>query len=673
MTCIQQIETNKVYSLLLLANDVLQRSRDQVRIQYVAEFAKYIPPAFDLATQRNPSQVQQYERLLHIWQERQIYSNNFMTKIRTSINEISKRAPLLPPPPSSSSTVKKSQHHASSTVDYSATPSFDDEDEGDFASFSNNNNADNSSNNLLGEATENITYQRNNISSVASSSPVSPQHSFHSGGRHPSTTSSTVYSSEDSAVDNLVSGTVLNALQDSHRRFRIGLGLKPVVQQNALFTEVNSVLSKSSNILSSPSLSSIDPLLPHRFKQILSTHDTSEKVIHELDDRLIEIDNTEKLALFTLAYAQMNQRRREAVIGKLVETTVVHETRLKTIDEELEEITKLTNNLEELQNSVNDGKTVRIRKTFGTTNSNPATMGNNSSSLSSIPARRSSYPGLTSTVESATIIENSSTTGSEINRVTDYDEEENSISTFEYIIPSSTGGNEEEIVYETNDYGDINSGTNDDGNEIEEENNEDNASSSSLSGGGGLSGSLAQQQALLNSTNNYYDPTQETVTIQPRHRHLQPTSDYYNVSNTLSASKSSSSATTISVARATTTTTSTTDIAKLLGGGNRAKKRTRSSGYSGFATVDVEQEESDEDDEYILALQGSSTTRVGLTTNVDGEEDNDNNGEPKGKRPAFVFDINAAAQGKLDNTEWDPVRQIYVPLNEPDANESWRD
>ena len=621
MTAIEQSESSKLYPLLLLANDVLQRSKDQVRMQYVAEYANYLPAAFNLSVQRSITQFTQIERLLNIWQERQIYSANFMTRIRTTITETSKKIPV-PPPPSVKPITSNPPTTSSitSTVDYSAAPSFDDDDEDDIK-YSND-----VGNNLLGEATESIPSNHHTHSSTTSLSSLSTSTSPTISQRQSSINSPTT-TSEDITIENLLNGSLANAIQDSHRRFRIGLGLQPLLTKNQLYTEIHSLLS-------SPTTDT----LPQRIKQLVNSTETNEKAITEINERLTEVDATEKIALFSLAYAQMNHRRREAIIGKLVESIVVSETRIATIETEMEENKKLELIFQELNNAAQAGKTVRVRKTFGTL-SNHTQPSLSAVSSSTLSTSATSLVSPTTTNDSVGVL-----SSGEENRITDYDEEDANIGTFEYTLPTSSADTNEE-TYETNDYTNINQ--NDDENEEEE------------------TSTRGERYQPINAINNYYDPTQETVSVQARDRHLQRTSGYYDIHPSPATSNTK---TTI----ITSSSKGMGDVATLLGGGNRTKKRTRTSGYSGFVTDTNEeiQVEEDEDDEYVLALQGSSTMRY---DDEDNEGDDDNTKEPKTKRPAFVFDINAAAQGALDNTEWDPVRQMYVPLNAPDANESWRE
>jgi CID domain len=102
--------------LLYLANDVLLRTKTKT-MQFVQEFAKHLPVAIGIISSVIPDQLDKIHRVIDIWLSREVYSVNFINKLKEVSSE--KSSSLNSKGVSKSTTVSSSRPSSSSDSSHS--------------------------------------------------------------------------------------------------------------------------------------------------------------------------------------------------------------------------------------------------------------------------------------------------------------------------------------------------------------------------------------------------------------------------------------------------------------------------------------------------------------------------------------------------------------------------
>uniref|UniRef100_A0A1A8ENJ5 Regulation of nuclear pre-mRNA domain-containing protein 2 n=2 Tax=Nothobranchius korthausae TaxID=1143690 RepID=A0A1A8ENJ5_9TELE len=86
MKCLRKSNAPHRLNLLYLANDVIQNCKRKNAIVYRTAFAEVLPDAFLLVNQEgDPKVIRSVERILSIWEERDVYSGTLITDLRNTL------------------------------------------------------------------------------------------------------------------------------------------------------------------------------------------------------------------------------------------------------------------------------------------------------------------------------------------------------------------------------------------------------------------------------------------------------------------------------------------------------------------------------------------------------------------------------------------------------------
>ncbi|XP_041665257.1 regulation of nuclear pre-mRNA domain-containing protein 2a [Cheilinus undulatus] len=86
MKCLKKSESSHRLNLIYLANDVIQNCKRKNAIVYRTAFAEVLRDAFSLINyEGDPAIIKSVERILSIWEEREVYSGTLITELRSSL------------------------------------------------------------------------------------------------------------------------------------------------------------------------------------------------------------------------------------------------------------------------------------------------------------------------------------------------------------------------------------------------------------------------------------------------------------------------------------------------------------------------------------------------------------------------------------------------------------
>lgn len=310
MKAVETAPPGRLLPLLFLANDVMQKSRARNNT-FVEQFASYLIAACKHAVSQGVD-AQQIEKLLKIWEERSVYSSNFMNRVRNAMRD------------ATPSSIRHPQHRdgkrANSTTSISTSPGLAAAAglaPGDFG--------------LLGAASLD---SRPSPTGAGAGGVFRANNNSHSAANDGGPRiSGGAEGGEDAAYEAILAGSPGDALSEARRRHRISSAIGQLVQQ----------------INPNPS----DPNF------VASVENVDEAGLEHL---LAEAVGVERIARFALAIARIDAKRRQAFIAKLIEATQISSSKVQDIEASIQSFEDVERKLQNLVDAVKDGKSVRLQR-----------------------------------------------------------------------------------------------------------------------------------------------------------------------------------------------------------------------------------------------------------------------------------------------------------------------